>query len=516
MIQIKDKKNFLSIFLIIFLSLVLSLSIEKFQYALDGGYVLSGLVEYPDNSPMKYYYLNSWTFLHQFSALLLKLGFNGNFISVIILFLSSCFYSLGVFFVSKIITRTTLFPLILTFSVLILGKNFGDTDYPSLIFSEHSFGMVSFALCTLILGLIANNNIFLSSFSLGFLICIHPVIGIWMIALFLLILIYNKKKFENRSLTFGFVLGLFASILSLYFYSKTFINFGNTNEQLYKIFLDNWDGHRNTETGLHYEYLIKSFLLLVMLFIYKSINSKDITKNLEILINYILILIIESISFYLLYKIIPNIFPEILIKVMPSRFLMIYSFLGWPIIISIIYFLIFNKFNFKKKYLNFILCFIILIPLFQKNKKIITLINNFNYSYKEKDEKIFKQIKNLNTTGHILSTTSLNYDLLRKSNKPFLFDTNSFDFLPYHAHLIDNIDLIFKDIFDINIREKPKIKNSYLSDSAIKKSYQRKTLKEWKNIFKKYNIDYLVVPADWQINLKQIAENNKISIYSIE
>ena len=516
MIQTQDKKNFLSIFLIILLSLLLSLSIEKFQYAIDGGYVLSGLVKYPNNSPMQYYYLNSWTFLHQFTALLLKLGFEGNFISVIILFISSCFYSLGVFYISKMITKTTLFPLVLTFTVLILGKNFGDTDYPSLVFSEHSFGMVSFALCTFILGLIANNNIFLSSFFLGFLLCTHPVIGIWMITLFLITLIYNKNKIESRPLTIGFILGLFTSILSLYIYSKTFVSFGDTDEQLYKIFLNNWDGHRSTETGLHLEYLFKSFLLLVMLFTYKKINSKNIKKNLEVLINYILILIVLSVSFYLLYKIIPYIFPEILIKVMPSRFLMIYSFLGWPLIISIIYFLIINQFNSKKKYLNFVLCLIVLIPLFQKNQKIINLVDNFDYSFNEKNKKVFNQIKNLNTSGHLLSTTSLNYDLLRKSNKPFLFDTNSFDFLPYHPHLIDDIDLMFKDIFDINIREKPKIKNSYLSDSTLKKSYQKKTFNEWKNIFKKYNIDYLVVPSDWQINLKQIAKNNEISIYSIK
>ena len=73
MIIFKDKKSFLSILSIIFLSFVLSISVEKFQYALDGGYVLSGLVEYPNNSPMKYYYLNSWTSLHQITAILLKL-----------------------------------------------------------------------------------------------------------------------------------------------------------------------------------------------------------------------------------------------------------------------------------------------------------------------------------------------------------------------------------------------------------------------------------------------------------
>ena len=46
------------------------------------------------------------------------------------------------------------------------------------------------------------------------------------------------------------------------------------------------------------------------------------------------------------------------------------------------------------------------------------------------------------------------------------------------------------------------MKKHIIIGKPIKHSLSPKIHNYW---FKKYNIDYLVVPADWQINLKQIA-----------
>ena len=65
--------------------------------------------------------------------------------------------------------------------MLILQKNFGDTDYPSLIFSNQSYGMFSLALSSLIFSLILNENFKYSGFFTLLLISVHPVIGLWIL-----------------------------------------------------------------------------------------------------------------------------------------------------------------------------------------------------------------------------------------------------------------------------------------------------------------------------------------------
>ena len=81
------------------------------------------------------------------------------------------------------LTKQKNLSLFVAITAIILGKNFGDTDYPSLIFSEHTYGMLSLATFTLILGLIANRNILLSCILVLILISIHPVIGFWTLLL---------------------------------------------------------------------------------------------------------------------------------------------------------------------------------------------------------------------------------------------------------------------------------------------------------------------------------------------
>ena len=75
--------------------------------------------------------------------------------------------------------------------MLVLEKNFGDTDYPSLIFSNHSFGMFGLALSSLIFSLILNENYKSSGFFTLLLISIHPVIGFWILFILLLIVVYK-------------------------------------------------------------------------------------------------------------------------------------------------------------------------------------------------------------------------------------------------------------------------------------------------------------------------------------
>ena len=95
---INFKNNYFQISVLAFFSIIIGSSYPYLQYGIDGGLVLSGIVKYHDlNSPMVYYYLNSWTSIHQFSALLLKIGLSVENVSKILMIITSVFFSFGVF-----------------------------------------------------------------------------------------------------------------------------------------------------------------------------------------------------------------------------------------------------------------------------------------------------------------------------------------------------------------------------------------------------------------------------------
>ena len=79
--------------------------------------------------------------------------------------------------------------------------------------------MFGFATSTLIIGLISNNKLFLSSLFTAFLICIHPVIGVWMMFFYLLSIFLQQKYILVRNdLLYGLILGCFISAISFYFF----------------------------------------------------------------------------------------------------------------------------------------------------------------------------------------------------------------------------------------------------------------------------------------------------------
>ncbi len=208
---INFKSDYLQILILIIFSIIVGISYPYLQYGVDGGLVLSGIIKYPDqNSPMMYYFLNSWTSIHQFSSLLLQIGLSVEITSKIFMIMASIFFSFGVFFFSFSLTKQKNLSLFIAITAIILGKNFGDTDYPSLIFSEHTYGMISLATFTFILGLIANRNIFFSCILIFVLISIHPVVGIWTL-LIVSFCFYYLKIYNNygNDIYKGIIIGFF-------------------------------------------------------------------------------------------------------------------------------------------------------------------------------------------------------------------------------------------------------------------------------------------------------------------
>ena len=89
---INFKQDYFRILILASFSFLIGFSYPYLQYGVDGGLVLSGLIKYPDlNSPMVYYYLNSWTSIHQISSILLQIGLSVEILSKFLMIVVSVF-----------------------------------------------------------------------------------------------------------------------------------------------------------------------------------------------------------------------------------------------------------------------------------------------------------------------------------------------------------------------------------------------------------------------------------------
>ena len=515
--MISEKDNKIVYLIIILTCVFLSFSHSLYQVAINGGLTISEIIKYPEPlSPMKYYYHNSWTLLHQFAEILLNSGLSIDNSSRAILFLSTLCFGISSFLIVNKLTFNKYLALLVSILMLILQKNFGDTDYPSLIFSNQSYGMFSLALASLIFSLILNENFKYSGFFTLLLISVHPVIGFWMLSILVISLIIYKDKKISLEFFKGGSFGLVITLISLFFFYSNYIEKVEFDSSLYKIYMELWDGHRNLSGIVHYEYLIKTLLLFATLNTYYFLQKNKQKNFFHLIIN---LSITFSTIFYLSYKFFPNLFPDIFVRLMPTRFLILHSFIGWPLIISIIYF-IFLKLNSIKKFVQIFIFAVLIIHSIQHYKKFIFLKNNFMINISKENKlynfDIFKEISKLDYKGYfITSSDTVNY-VNQYSLKPVLLDTQSLDFLSYHPYLIKVSFEILEDIYDVQMNNPPNKNDPRIPNEFIKKSFEAKNKSDWEYIKKKYNANYVVVPKNWKINLNLLKSNNFYSIYQIE
>ena len=101
------------------------------------------------------------------------------------------------------------------------------------------------------------------------------------------------------------------------------------NQNEYDNYFYNIEAHRTNYgdlSNLYFDYIIKSFILLTLIFIYLMVNFSKVENN-NNFFKTLAISIIFSGIIYFAYKIFPQIFPDIIIRTIPQRFFN--SHCGW-------------------------------------------------------------------------------------------------------------------------------------------------------------------------------------------
>ena len=319
-----------SLLLLIF-SLLFSILFFNDQVAVRGGLVISDLVSYNDNiSPLKYYFLNSWTIVTQISALFLKIGFSVKITSLILVFVLTFIMMLSSFLILKKFTGDKTLSLITTIFLIFFQKNLGDTDYPSLMFTIHTFGAYAQALTGILIASLLYKNYNLTFFTSILLVSIHPIIGLWLFASLIMSVLFLKETVIIRESSKGISIGIIFTLISLMLFFYFSIDKTAFDQNLFDIYLSEWDGHRAKTGEIHYEYIIKTLLFfsLTNLFLFNK-------KKYKLFLTFLNLIILTSLIIYFVFKFSHFGNFGILSTIIPGRFMITYTFIAWPIVVSI-------------------------------------------------------------------------------------------------------------------------------------------------------------------------------------
>lgn len=500
------------------------------QRAVDAGLVLSNLVSYPDQiSPMKEYFFKSWTSLHQISKLLLTINLSFLSISKIIIFLTATLYFAGIVLTINSATKSIFLSILIALAILIFQKNLGDVDYPTLFFSEHTYGMVSLAMVTCIFGLLLSGSLFLAGLFSSLMICIHPIVGLWISTIIIFSLIINKYYFKiilnHKRLVKGFLIGMIFTSISFVSYYFLITDFNSRFDlESYNNYMTYWEGHRN-EDGFHIEYFIKTLIVFVFGLLSLILFSNKFTKDFKFGMICILISIIVSSIFYFLYKFFYPYIPDLFVRLMPARFTILHSIVGWPIILGTLFVMIKNfegKFYIPNNFGYIFIIFIILYYSASHYKVFIKMQTSFiNNASKQimitKEKNFWDAVKKTEFNGYIVTSFSSSTISMRRTLKPIILDVSSLDFVPYFPNTAKSMSDIIEQIYGIpfdnppsNIMNKP-----FLSDEIIKNNFQNYSEKKWKRLSEEFNFQGIIIPVNWNINLKATEKGEFFAFYLI-
>tara|TARA_B110000037_G_scaffold36196_1_gene44101 strand:+ start:742 stop:2484 length:1743 start_codon:yes stop_codon:yes gene_type:complete len=578
-INIKLSNN-LIFFAIFIVCLFFSIAYSIVQHSIGPSLTTGNFIEIPNGKSQITFNNSQFSFLIYVGTYLLKFGLSIKVISQILLFFAILSFFTGIYLIVNSIIKhinnynKKLISFIFTFvTIFIIKLNFGSVDYPVMIFSEHTFGVYSLALPTLIFGLLANGNIFFAFFSAFLLLSIHGVIGAWILGILILnsliYIFYYKKYHFIKDAILGGTLGLilFTLLLVFHIHSKgQFDVFGIVGYNLTD--LNNWDlfwePHR-TNKEIDYFYLSKSILLMFILIIFVKFNKKYLDKNTSFALSSIILSIFLGSILYIFYKIFLEFLPPYIKAPIPTRVFNTHSFVAWPIIFSISIIAIKElsnrikiKFN-RALFIFFISIFIILITYNQKyltnyifahynkdigfksvldNNPFRTRFANFlwdspfkkNFFNEEKINEInlkrypninfWKKINKFKTNGYWLASSPHHLKLLRYGRKPILINSNSFDFVYYNSNSLDFVKDIIENIYNLPFDKPPvpPLKTYYgrVPNNLVKIEFENKNYMNWLKISNKYNLNYIIVPSNWEINLPIELSNGNLTLYKIQ
>jgi len=331
--------------------LIHGLKLAHLQVALEGAQVLSGLVEYPAQSPQHIYYSKLWTLLNQIPALFLLLGVSERVLSIAISGLGGALFYVGLALVSFAVTKKLFLSVVAPSVILWTGMAgaISGINYPVVLFnSPHTYGSFGLSFCVLVLGLIGCGRLRSAALIAGLTLSVHPSWGVWINSLAIPLILYEFRK--ERMILFEtiwwWLIGATISAMSLmwwYFYAPGIgISASNEIGKYAAVFIEKWDFHRKPiSLSASNPYLVSHLWGLTVIAcaailagynVFRSTSSTNLAEKLFFKIA--LCSSIGSVIFILILLLPQDLIPSVLIMLMPNRWANLGIIIFLPLLIG--------------------------------------------------------------------------------------------------------------------------------------------------------------------------------------
>lgn len=509
--------------------------------AIDWGLVLSGAIQYDHPSVMQAFLYSSTSIVFDAAASLIRIGLSIRNTSDVILVLPIVMNIYGSYLIVFQQTKNTVASCMAAIIFVFSQIAFIWVDYPTLFLSDHTGGVYSFSIVTLTIGfLIANKCKALGVQSiLNF--AIHPVVGGLIAGVIIFWIIINKAASRDISLNINNVLkGVYFGLLLVvpYFLIKGYyseINFDpNFNIQDYLDWVRYWDTHRDSSYGSRgFQYIVIQIFIVTALLIMNKFNPQKSENT-----NFFIYLLILCLTIYLLKPLYPDFLRRFMVNriaIFPQFVVALYIFgsllrSGNKVyfrniaLISFIFIFLLSGFIFNNKILELpdaslpkhslkgilLRAYVVTQPYIGGYRRAEIWRPILNLDYTKND---ISEIRKRYGNGLMVTTSSINRDALIDQRLPLVIDSGGYDFVSYYPKYATDVKNIITDIYGLSFTG-GKL-NKQLDEILIRPIFQARGASDWGALSRIYGIKYIAVPADWNLDLKLIFNNNIYKIFII-
>ena len=519
------------------------------QRGVDGALALAGIVNYPPQSPLAAYFLDSWTSVHQFGAILLRAGIDQSRVNAAMFLFPCALLVCGYAMIIYGLTGRFLLALAaapLCYLANPLASLFASPDYTTLGLllsqaSDNTFGFWAHAGAVWVIGCVAGGRYALAGFSALALVCAHPVMGAYMTTLLAATLIVARVLFglDMPHLAKGAAYGACVTLVSFAAHYMTRSGFSAAVDQgTYETYLRVWDVHRSQPMTIYQAGRIAAAAVVAVAGLSTFIAFNISRRNSAVLACVLVLLtVIASTAAYYAVHLAPEFLPSFVLRAAPGRLLNVQAFVSTPLTLAIAITVAGRTleaghravFAWSARAMSIAALLLVVVSaasyVMVRRRAAVDYARTMlqtrilgQVSSTQQEREIFRRnVRSARLTGLVLTSPTASTASIYYGHLPIALYANAFDFIPYLPQTADAVARIIQEGYGVSFSDPPfdMRHSARLAPEAGKTYWAQLSPDSWCRISRDLGLAALVAPSNWTVNLAVLVKGPEFTLYAL-
>ena len=483
---------------------------------------------------MSAYFLNSWTIIHQFGALLLRAGIHQTYVNKIIFVIPCallvCAYAMIIYgFSSRFLL--SLLGASLCYLANPLARLFASPDYRplGLLWSqptEHTFGLWAQIGAVWVIGCVAAGRNGLAGFSALVLIAVHPVLGAYMTGLAIAVFLgATYLKVDMRGFAKGMAWGAGLTMVSFVFYLKMRSGFSAaTDHAAFDAYMRVWDFHRNQPMTITRAFRIGIAAVLSIALLSAFIVFMRPRRNAAILTSAMVVLavIISTIAYYVTH-VAPNLLPEFVMRAIPGRLLNVQAYVSTPMALALALCVADHSTKYWKTTaftriaVRLPVVIVLAVIASYSLVNLVDVLRSKQASTQNGSEAFWHRIRSAGVDGLVLESPEFLAPTLYHGHLPVALYAEGFDFIAYLPQTAGAVARVVEEGYGVSFFNPPPEMWYYpgVGSGAVRRYWAQLASNDWCRISRDIGVVAVVAPSSWTVRLPILVPGAELTLYSI-